>query len=74
MFKSDSQKQAELARAKQELAQLRSEKLKLFPPNPHPLAQPDDYPRNATPEQIQKRNELVARIEELERRVAELGG
>lgn len=74
MIKSNSQKAAELARAQQELAQLKAEKLKLFPPNPHPLAQPDDYPKNATPEQIQKRNELVARIEELEKRIDELGG
>ncbi len=74
MSKSDVQRAADLARAKQELAQLKAEKLKLFPPNPHPLAQPDDYPRNATPEQIQKRNELVARIEELEKRINELGG
>ena len=67
-------KVTELAKAKQELAQLKAEKLKLYPPNPHPLAQPDDYPKNATPEQIQKRNELIARIEELEKRIDELGG
>lgn len=74
MGKLDPHQAAELARAKQELARLKAEKLKLFPPNPHPLAQPDDYPKNATPEQIQKRNALVARIEELEKRIDELGG
>lgn len=65
---------AELARAKQELAQLKAEKLKLFPPNPHPFAQPDAFPQNATPEQIKQRNALVARIEELERRIQALEG
>ena len=74
MSKSDPQKTAQLARLKQELAQLKAEKLALFPPNPHPLAQPDTYPKNATPEQIQKRNLLVARIEQLEKQIEELGG
>ncbi len=67
-------KAAELAKAKQELAQLKAEKLRLFPPNPHPLAQPDTYPQNATPEQIRQRNELIQRIEDLEKRIEELGG
>jgi len=71
----DQQKIArELAQAKQELAQLKAEKLKLFPPNPHPFAQADPFPKNATPEQIRQRNELIARIEELEKRIATLGG
>ena len=69
-----SNKAAELARAREELARLKAEKLKLFPPNPHPLAQSDDYPKNATPEQIRQRSELIQRIEELERRIEELGG
>jgi len=64
----------ELVRAKQQLAQLTAEKLKLFPPNPHPFAQPDPFPKNATPEQIRQRNDLIARIEELERRIKELEG
>lgn len=64
----------ELVRAKQQLAQLKAEKLKLFPPNLHPFAQPDQFPKNATPEQIQQRNELITRIEELERRIQELEG
>lgn len=63
-----------LVQAKQELARLKAEKLKLFPPNPHPLAQADTFPKNATPEQIRQRNELIARIEELEKRIQELGG
>jgi hypothetical protein len=62
----------ELVRAQQQLAQLKAEKLKLFPPNPHPFAQPDQFPKNATPEQIKQRNDLIARIEELERRIKEL--
>lgn len=64
----------ELGSAKQELAQLKAEKLRLFPPNPHPFAQSDQFPNNATPEQIKQRNDLIARIEELERRIQELGG
>jgi hypothetical protein len=74
MSTPNSNDAAELAKAKQELAGLKAEKLRLFPPNPHPLAQPDRFPQNATPEQIRQRNELVARIEELERRIEELGG
>ena len=70
----NANKAAELAKAKQELARLRAEKMRLFPPNPHPLAQPDDYPKNYTPDQIRQRNALVQRIEELERRIEELGG
>lgn len=63
-----------LQQAKQELARLKADKLKLFPPNPHPFAQADTFPKNATPDQIKQRNELVARIEELEKRIAVLGG
>ncbi len=58
--------------AKEELARLKALKLKLFPPNPHPFAQPDAYPKNATPEQVRQRNALIARIEELEQRIKEL--
>ncbi len=61
-----------LREAKQELARLQTDKLKLFPPNPHPFAQPDPFPANATREQIEKRNALVARIEELEKEIADL--
>jgi len=62
----------QLRQAKLELAQLKAEKLKLFPPNPHPFVQPDAFPRHATPEQIKRRNEIVARIEVLEREIEEL--
>lgn len=62
----------ELRQAKEKLAQLKAEKVKLYPPNPHPLAEPDQYPGNYTPEQIQHRNQLVAQIEMLERRIEEL--
>ncbi len=58
--------------ARRELAQARAEKLKLFPPNPHPYAQPDAFPGNYTPEQIQRRNELNTQIEHLENRIEEL--
>jgi uncharacterized protein Yka (UPF0111/DUF47 family) len=62
----------ELRRAKDELKQLKAEKLRLYPPDPHPLAEPSRYPREYTPEQIKYRNQLVARIEELERRIDDL--
>ncbi len=61
-----------LDQARQELAEARAEKAKLFPPNTHPFAQPDTYPQNYTPEQISQRNALNARIESLENRVEEL--
>lgn len=64
----------QLRQARIELAQLKAKKLELFPPNPHPFAQPDQFPKNATPEQIKQRNELIQQIEELERRIEELEG
>lgn len=62
----------QLRDARAELARLKAEKLRLFPPNPHPLVQPDTFPRDATPAQIRQRNELVARIEALEQQIEEL--
>ncbi len=62
----------QLRQAREELAKLKEEKRQLYPPNPFPLAQPDDYPSKYTPEQIRRRNELNARIEALEQRVDEL--
>lgn len=63
---------AQLRQARAELARVKAQKLKLFPPNPHPFAQADDLPKNATPEDIRQRNLLVARIEELETTISEL--
>lgn len=63
---------AKLREARAELAQVKAEKLKFFPPNPHPFIQADDFPAKATPEQIAKRNALIARIEELERQIVDL--
>jgi hypothetical protein len=62
----------ELRQAKEELARLSAEKLRLYPPDPHPLADPSRYPRDYTPEQIAYRNRLVARIEELEQQIEQL--
>lgn len=62
----------QLKQAKDELARLKSEKLRLYPPNPHPLAQPDKYPSDYSPDQIRYRNELVRKIEELERQIESL--
>ncbi len=62
----------QLRDAQQKLDQLRAEKTRLYPPNPHPFVQPDRYPGAYTPQQIQHRNELVQQIEELEKRVQEL--
>lgn len=63
---------SELRRAKEELARLRIEKARLYPPNRHPFIQPDEFPGQYTPEQIQHRNMLVSQIEQLERRIDEL--
>ena len=60
---------AELKRAKEELARLKAEKTRLFPPNPHPLAQPDTYPTDYTQAQIRQRNEIVSKIEALEQQL-----
>ncbi len=62
----------QLQQARDKLAQLKAEKARLYPANPHPFAEPDRYPRDFTPEQIQYRNRLVAQIEELEKRIDEL--
>ena len=62
----------ELRQAKEELARLIAEKLQRYPPNPHPLADPDHFARSYSPEQIEARNQLVARIEEIEQRVETL--
>jgi len=62
----------QLKQAKEELARLKAEKLRVFPPNPHPLAQPDTYPGNSTPEQIRQRNQLVTQIEMLEKQIESL--
>lgn len=62
----------QLREAKEELARLCAEKRRLFPPNPYPFAQTDRFPREATPAQIQRRNELVAGIEALEHQIEEL--
>ncbi len=61
-----------LEEAKRELAEVRAEKSRLFPANPHPFAQPDKYPKEYSPEQIRRRNELNAQIETLENRIEEL--
>jgi hypothetical protein len=62
----------ELTQAKEELARLRAEKLRLYPPDPHPFVEPSRYPRDYTAEQIEHRNQLIDQIEELERRIEEL--
>jgi hypothetical protein len=58
--------------ARQQLAAAKAEKTRLFPPNPDPLGTPDRYPRDYTPEQIEKHRELNEQIELLEQRVDEL--
>jgi polyhydroxyalkanoate synthesis regulator phasin len=61
-----------LEQAKRELAEAKAEKARLFPPNIHPFAEPDKYPKDYTPEQIAQRNALNARIESLEKRIEDL--
>ncbi len=58
--------------ARQKLAAAKAEKARLFPPNPDPLGTPDRFPRDYTPEQIEKHRELNEQIELLEQRVDEL--
>ncbi len=61
-----------LDRAKQELADAKAEKARLYPPNTDPLGTPDRFPRDYTPEQIAYHQQLNARIEMLEQRVDDL--
>ncbi len=63
---------SQLQTAREELARLKSEKARLYPPNPHPFSEPDRYPGDSSPEQIAHRNELIARIELLERQIEDL--
>ncbi len=69
---SNPEVQKLLDEARRELAEMRAEKMKLFPPNPHPFAQPDKYPQDYTPEQVRQRNQLNNKIEQLEARIEEL--
>ena len=62
----------QLRRAREELARLKADKARLFPANPHPFVEPDRFPRDYTPEQIQQRNQLVAQIEKLEQQIEDL--
>ncbi len=62
----------ELAKAKDELSKLKAEKARLYPPNPHPFTEPDKFPSQYTPEQIEYRNQLIAQIESLEQRIQDL--
>ena len=62
----------ELKQAKEELGRLKSEKSRHYPPNAHPLAQADRYPRDYSAEQIRHRNELVRKIEALEQQIERL--
>ncbi len=61
--------QKQLEEAKSQLAALKEEKRRLFPPNTDPLGTPDRYPRDYTPEQIALHKRLNAQIEALEQRV-----
>ncbi len=61
-----------LDQAKRELAELRAQKAREFPANPHPFAQPDAFPKNYTQEQVQRHSALNAQIESLENRIEEL--
>ena len=44
----------QLRRARAELARLKADKARLFPANPHPFVEPDRFPRDFTPEQVQQ--------------------
>ena len=62
----------QLEQVRRELAEAKAEKTRMFPPNLHPLAEPDKYPQAYTPAQIERRNALNARIESLEKRIDDL--
>ncbi len=62
----------QLRHAREELARLKADKARLFPANPHPFVEPDRFPRDYTPEQIQQRNQMVAQIEKLEQQIEDL--
>lgn len=62
----------QLRQAREELARLKADKARLFPANPHPFVEPDRFPHDYTPEQIQQRNQLVAQIETLEQQIEDL--
>ncbi len=64
--------QKQLDAARQQLAAVKAEKLRLFPPNPDPLGTPDRFPRDYSPAQIEKHRQLNEQIEILEQRVDEL--
>lgn len=64
--------QQQLDRTKQELAALKAEKIRLFPPNTDPLGSPDRFPHDYTPEQLAHHRRLSAQIEALEQRVDDL--
>ncbi len=61
-----------LDQAKKQLAELKAEKLRLFPPNTDPLGSPDRFPADYTPEQIAYHRQLNSQIEALEQRVDDL--
>lgn len=64
--------QAQLEQARAQLAALKAERTRLFPPNTDPLGAPDRYPRDYSPAQIEQHKQLVAKIEALEQRVDDL--
>lgn len=64
--------QQQLDAAKQQLADLKAEKRRLFPPNTDPLGTPDRFPGDYTAEQIAKHKQLNAQIDALEHRVDDL--
>jgi len=64
--------QKQMEDAKAQLAALRAEKSRMFPPNTDPLGSPDRYPADYTPDQIAYHNRLDAQIEMLEKRIDDL--
>lgn len=72
MVEANPAVQRMIEESKAELARLKAEKARLFPANLHPLAEPDRYPKDFTPDQIRQRNTLNAQIESLENRIEDL--
>lgn len=64
--------QQRLELAKKELADLRAEKMRIFPPNRDPLGAPDKFPGDYTPDQIAYHRKLNQQIEQLEKLIDQL--
>ena len=64
--------QQALDEARKQLATLKAEKARLFPPNTDPLGSPDRFPGDYTPDQIAYHRQLDSQIDALEQKIDDL--